>query len=105
MPTQESHLHQLFASSKALISKEENTLWHFQFVHVPYDTLLQLFSKSMVTGLPQPHVPRHQVCSSCALGKKHRASFPTESTNRATRILELVRVDLAGPMEVPSLGG
>ena len=105
MPTEESHLHQIFSSPKALLSKEENTLWHSQFGHVPYETSLQLFSKSMVTGLPQPHVPRHQVCSSCALGKQHRASFPLESTNRATRILELIHVDLAGPMEVPSLGG
>ena len=35
MPTEESHLHQLFASPKALLSKEENTLWNSQFGHVP----------------------------------------------------------------------
>ena len=81
MPSQESHLHQLFAPSKALLSKEENTLWHSQFGHVPYDTLLQLFSKSMVTGLPHLQVPRHQVFSSCALGKQHRASRPLKSTH------------------------
>ena len=46
-------------------------------------------------------MPRHQVCSSCAVGKQHRASLHLESTNR---ILELIHVDLAGPMEVPSLG-
>lgn len=105
MPMEDSHLHQLFASPKALLSKEENTLWHARFGHVPYDTLLQLFSKSMVITLPQLHVPCHQVCSSCALGKQHRASFPLTSTNRATRILELVHIDLVSPMEVPSLGG
>ena len=59
----------------------------------------------MVIRLPQPHVPCHQVCSSCALGKQHRASLPLASTSGASRILELVNVDLAGPMEVASLGG
>ena len=105
MPSQESHLHQLFAPSKALFSKEENTLWHSRFGHVPYDTLLQLFSKSMVTGLPHLQVPRHQVCFSCALGKQHRASLPSKSTHPASLILELIHVDLASPMEAPSLGG
>lgn len=102
---EDSHLHHLFASPKSLLSKEDNILWHARFGHVPYNTLLHLFSKSMVIGLPQPHhVPHRQVCSSCALGKQHRESFPLSSTSRATRILELVYVDLEGPMEIPSLG-
>ena len=102
----DSHLHQLFASHQALLSKEANDLWHSRFGHVSPSTLQQLFSKSMVTGLPKPHIPRDHVCSSCAMGKLHRASFPLEGfTLRATRILELVHVDLAGPMEVSTLGG
>ena len=59
----------------------------------------------MVTGLPSLHVPRHHVCPSCALGKQHRASFPTEATHRASCVLELIHANLAGPMEVVSLGG
>ena len=59
----------------------------------------------MVTGLPQLQVPCHHVCSSCAFGNQHRASFRLEATHQATHILELIHVDLAGPMEVLSLGG
>ena len=35
--------------------------------HDSYDTLRKLFSISMVTGLPQLHVPCHHVCPSCAV--------------------------------------
>ena len=66
--------------------------------------LQQIVSKEMAHGLPQLRHPHH-VCSSCAKGKQHRASFPEEATYRATRILELVHADLAGPLEVDSLGG
>ena len=59
----------------------------------------------MVTDLPHLQVPHHQVCSSCDLGKQHRASFPSEASHRAHHVLELIHADLAGPMEVPSLGG
>ena len=47
LSTQESHIHQLFATPQAFLSKEENTLWHYQFGHVSYDSLHQLFAKSM----------------------------------------------------------
>lgn len=58
-----------------------------------------------MNGLPKLHNPHHHICSSCAQGKQHQASFPEEASHRATHILELVHVELAGPMEVASLGG
>jgi hypothetical protein len=51
-------------------------------------------------------IPVHtEVCSSCQQGKQHRESFPKQGTSRASKILELVHVDLCGPMQKASLGG
>ena len=71
MSLHDSHIHQIFATPQVLLTKEESDLWHSRFGHVPYATLQQLFSKSMVTGLPKLKPPCHHVCSSCALGKSH----------------------------------
>ncbi|MCO5595838.1 hypothetical protein L7F22_049889 [Adiantum nelumboides] len=101
----ESHLHKLFSSSKALLTKEECALWHSRYGHVPYATLHQLFTKEMVVGLPKLKEPRHQVCSSCAAGKLHCTPLPLHVSWRASRALELIHADLTGPLEVPTLGG
>ena len=101
----DSHVHQLFVSPQTLLTKEDSDLWHFRFGHVSYASLQQMFSNSMVTGLPKLKTPRHHICSFCALGKQHRASFPLEASHWATHTLELMHADLAGPMEVSTLGG
>ena len=38
-------------------------------------------------------------------GKQHRQPFPHQATHRATSILELVHMDLCGPMKTTTLGG
>ena len=81
IPLHDSHIHQLFATPQTLLTKEESDLWHSRFGHGPYATLQQLFSKSMVTGLPKLKTPRHHVCSSCALGKSHQVPCPLEASH------------------------
>jgi hypothetical protein len=58
----------------------------------------------MVIGLPELEV-QHQVCESCVLGKHHREVFPSAATFRAKSPLELVHIDLCGPMQTESIGG
>ena len=58
----------------------------------------------MVVGLPT--LGGHKdLCSSCLKGKKHREAFPSQASRRATQVLELVHMDLCGPMQTVSLGG
>jgi transposase InsO family protein len=44
------------------------------------------------------------VCEPCIMGKQTRQSFPT-SESKSTEPLQLVHMDLCGPMPEPSLGG
>ena len=77
-------------------------LWHARFGHLNVDYLRK--AAKMVEGLPT--LGRQQdVCQSCIKGKQHRDAFPTQASRCATQPLELVHMDLCGPMQQISLGG
>ena len=46
-----------------------------------------------------------ELCSSCVFLKKTRGSFPSSTTYRASRTLELIHGDLCVPLDLESLGG
>lgn len=80
--------------------------WHLRFGHLGNTYLRKLIEKKMVEGLTVDKntlgAPAH--CRSCAIGKMARQPFP-KSKSRATRPLELVHSDLAGPQKVTSRKG
>ena len=58
----------------------------------------------MLVGLPT--LGGHKdLCSSCLKGKQHCKDFPTQASYCATKALELVHMDLYGPMQIVYLGG
>lgn len=85
---------------------EENLswLWHSHFGHLNFHSLWEMSSKHLVEGLPLIKVPDH-VCHSCLIGKHHHTLFPKSSTFRMSKPLELVYVDIYGPISPPTLGG
>jgi hypothetical protein len=44
-----------------------------------------------ITSLP--------ICEGCILGKHHISNFPSKSNSRSTKLLELVHMDLCGPIK------
>ena len=58
----------------------------------------------MVEGLPPIQEPNN-TCESCILAKKHRDNFPKGVSYRAKTQLEIVHIELCGPMQTKSLGG
>ena len=58
----------------------------------------------MVEGLPKIEVP-DQLCQSCVAGKQHQSSFPKGSQFRTSKPLELVHIDIYGPISPSALGG
>jgi hypothetical protein len=55
----------------------------------------------MVQGLPIIS-EKNEVCEGCALGKHHRQPFSKEVEWKAKKMLELVHIDVCGPMQTPS---
>ena len=82
---------------------ESTRLWHHWLSHISYDRLHELSAKGLATGLP--YIPIHrEICDQCQAEKQTRESFPHQSLSRASHPLQLLHVDLCGPLLVTSLG-
>ncbi|KAI5332050.1 hypothetical protein L3X38_022178 [Prunus dulcis] len=88
---------------KASVSNSTWT-WHKRLGHLHLKGLRQLKEKNMVHGLPFMEKV-DGVCDGCQFGKQHREWFPKNQAWRASNPLELVHVDLCGPMQNESIAG
>jgi transposase InsO family protein len=81
------------------------SLWHRRLDHTNHGYVKQLHSKDMVTGMKISNMSRPDpICEPCLAGKMHANPFPTFNS-RASKPLELVHIDLKGPIQVKSIAG
>ncbi|GJU26920.1 retrovirus-related pol polyprotein from transposon TNT 1-94 [Tanacetum coccineum] len=95
-------------SSVFLMPKATSTkslLWHQRLSHLNFGTINQLTSKDLVDGLPKFKYDKDHLCSACEQGKSKKASFPSQLVPHTKSKLELIHMDLCGPMRVESING
>ncbi|GJR83874.1 retrovirus-related pol polyprotein from transposon TNT 1-94 [Tanacetum coccineum] len=80
-------------------------LWHRRLSYLNFDTINLLSKNNIVNGLPKLKFIKDHLCSSCELGKAKRKSFHTKTTPRSKRQLQLLHMDLCGPIRVESING
>ncbi|GJS31768.1 retrovirus-related pol polyprotein from transposon TNT 1-94 [Tanacetum coccineum] len=80
-------------------------LWHRRLSHLNFDTINLLSKNNIVNGLPKLKFVKDHLCSSCELRKAKRKSFHTKTTPSSKRRLQLLHMDLCGPMRVESING
>nr|GFC32780.1 retrovirus-related Pol polyprotein from transposon TNT 1-94 [Tanacetum cinerariifolium] len=80
-------------------------LWHRRLFHLNFDTINLLSKNDIVVGLPKLKFIKDHLCSSCELGKAKRKSFHSKLTPSSKRRLQLLHMDLCGPMRVASING
>ncbi|GJR77436.1 retrovirus-related pol polyprotein from transposon TNT 1-94 [Tanacetum coccineum] len=80
-------------------------LWHRRLSHLNFDYITLLSKKDIVTGLPKLTYVNDQLCSSCEMSKAKRSSFKTKAVPSSKRRLNLLYMDLCGPMRVASING
>nr|GEV90615.1 retrovirus-related Pol polyprotein from transposon TNT 1-94 [Tanacetum cinerariifolium] len=83
--------------------EDHSWLWHMRYGHLNFGDLKLLSSKGMVKGLDQTYHP-NQVCKGCLFGKHARSLFSKEATSRAKKPLQLIHIDLCGPITPSSHG-
>ena len=68
--------------------------------------LLSKLSKlDLVKGLPITKFVKDKICDACQLGKQTKSSFKKNKIISTSRPLELLHMDLFGPIRTTSLGG
>nr|GFA23935.1 integrase, catalytic region, zinc finger, CCHC-type, peptidase aspartic, catalytic [Tanacetum cinerariifolium] len=80
-------------------------LWHRRLSYLNFDTINLLSKNDIVVGLLKLKFIKDHLCSSCELGKAKRKSFHTKLTPSSKRRLQLLHMDLCGPMRVASING
>nr|GEZ51765.1 retrovirus-related Pol polyprotein from transposon TNT 1-94 [Tanacetum cinerariifolium] len=80
-------------------------LWHRRLSHLNFDTINLLSKNDIVVGLPKLKFVKDHLFSSCELGNAKRKSFHTKITPSLKRRLQLLHMDLCGPMRVASING
>nr|GEV67454.1 Gag-Pol polyprotein [Tanacetum cinerariifolium] len=73
--------------------------------HLNFDYINLLSKKDVVIGLPKLKYVRDQLCSSCKLSKAKRSSFKSKVVPSSKGRLNLLHMDLCGPMRVASING
>ena len=84
-------------------AQTETSKWHARLGHIGTRSMNMMIKDQLVIGLPKLNVER-ETCASCLLGKQARRPFPSSSSYRAEKTLELVHGDLCGQISPPSAG-
>ncbi|GJZ56070.1 retrovirus-related pol polyprotein from transposon TNT 1-94 [Tanacetum coccineum] len=66
---------------------------------------LTCLKKDVVIGLPKLKYVKDQLCSSCEVSKAKRSSFKSKIVTSSKGRLNLIHMDLCGPMRVASING
>nr|GEV21777.1 retrovirus-related Pol polyprotein from transposon TNT 1-94 [Tanacetum cinerariifolium] len=80
-------------------------LWHQRHSHLNFDYINLLSKKDVVIGLPKLKYVKDHLCSSCELSKEKRSSFKSKAVPSSKGRLNLLHMDLCGPMRVVSING
>ncbi|GJR04858.1 retrovirus-related pol polyprotein from transposon TNT 1-94 [Tanacetum coccineum] len=80
-------------------------LWHRILSHLNFDYINLLSKKDVVIGLPKLKYVKDQLCSSCEVSKAKRSSFKSKTVPSLKGRLNLLHMDLCGPMRVASING
>ncbi|GJV32613.1 retrovirus-related pol polyprotein from transposon TNT 1-94 [Tanacetum coccineum] len=96
------------SSLVCLMSRATSTkswLWHRRLSHLNFGTINQLTSYYLVDGLLKFKYHKNHLCSACEQGKSKKASLPPKLVLSTESKLELLHMNLCGPMRVASING
>ncbi|GJT13589.1 retrovirus-related pol polyprotein from transposon TNT 1-94 [Tanacetum coccineum] len=89
--------------SKATPTK--SCLWHQRLSHLNFGTINHLTKHDLVYGLQKFKYDKDHLCSTCEQGKSKKAILNHKLVPSTHFKLELIHMDLCGPMRVESING
>ncbi|GJS27344.1 putative ribonuclease H-like domain-containing protein [Tanacetum coccineum] len=82
---------------------DESNLWHRRLGHINFKTMNKLVRGNLVRGLPSKLFENDHTCVACQKGKQHKASCKTKIVSSICKPLQLLHMDLFGPVFVRSI--
>ncbi|KAI3802056.1 hypothetical protein L1987_30180 [Smallanthus sonchifolius] len=83
----------------------DSILWHRKLGHISYHKMTHLVRNGLVTGVPKLRFIVVDDCMPCKKGKQQRKSHKPKLQNSIDTPLELLHMDLFGPISIRSIGG
>jgi hypothetical protein len=80
-------------------------LWHRRLAHVGMKNLHKLLKGEHILGLTNVHFEKDRICSACQAGKQVGVCHPHKNIMTTDMLLELLHMDLFGPIAYISIGG
>ena len=87
-----------------LTKLEEASLWYKRLGHISGTSIAKTAKAEAIVGLPSLTFNLQECCLDYLAGKQVKSSHKPTNQPTTTRILELLHVDLMGPMQT-DLGG
>ena len=84
-------------------SSEYSWLWHKKLSHLNFKTMNSLVKRELVRGLPEMEFCPDELCEAYEKGKSKRASHKRKTISDITEPLQLLHMDLFGPVNVMSM--
>ncbi|GKA95056.1 putative ribonuclease H-like domain-containing protein [Tanacetum coccineum] len=81
----------------------ESNLWHRRLGHINFKTMNKLLRGNLVRVLPSKLFENDQTCVACQKGKQHKASYKTGTMSSIYKPLQLLHMDLFGPVSMKSI--
>ncbi|GJW48804.1 putative ribonuclease H-like domain-containing protein [Tanacetum coccineum] len=82
---------------------DESNLWHRRLGHINFKTMNKLVRGNLVRGLPSKLFENDHTCVACQKGKQHKASCKTKTVSSICKPLQLLHMDLFGPVSIRSI--
>ncbi|GJW39787.1 putative ribonuclease H-like domain-containing protein [Tanacetum coccineum] len=89
----------LYANATA----DESKLWHRRLGYVNFKNINKLVKGHLVRGLPSKFFVNDHTCVACKKGKQHKASCKAKLDRIIRKPLELLHMDLFGPVSIESI--
>ncbi|KAI3813867.1 hypothetical protein L1987_18602 [Smallanthus sonchifolius] len=83
----------------------DSILWHRKLGHISYRKMNHLVRNGLVTRVPKLRFTVADDCMPCKKGKQKRKSHKPKLQNSIDTPLELLHMDLFGPISIRSIGG
>ncbi|GJT24756.1 putative ribonuclease H-like domain-containing protein [Tanacetum coccineum] len=93
----------IMSPSFKLLDENESKLWRRRLGYVNFKNINKLVKGHLVRGLPSKVFVNDHTCVACKKGKQHKASCKAKLERIIRKPLELLHMDLFGPVSVESI--